>query len=117
MDINVIGIEQVVLNLVRNAAESCEGEHGTEIVIETEVDADGAVIVGVADEGPGLPEGGSATLFEPFFTTKDNGMGMGLPISRSIVEAHGGKLWATAKHDRGATFFFSLPTLATHDAR
>jgi two-component system sensor kinase FixL len=73
------------------------------------------VMVGVADQGSGLPRGGSARVFEPFFTTKDKGMGMGLPISRSIVEAHGGKLWAAGEQDRGATFFFSLPTPTAHD--
>lgn len=101
--------------LVRNAVESCDGTHSTEIVIETGLGADRAVIVGVADEGLGLPEDGYAKLFEPFFTTKDKGMGMGLAISRSIVETHGGKLWAVDNQDRGATFMFSLPTLTAHD--
>ena len=108
LDINIIGIEQVVLNL-RNAIESCKDVDGPEITIETRLGADGMVIVGVADQGRGLPQGGSAQCFEPFFTTRDKGMGMGLPISRSIVEAHGGTLWATDNHARGATFFFSLP--------
>ncbi len=111
VDVDIIGIEQVILNLVRNAIESCEGERSAVIAVESRLDANGSVIVGIADEGRGLPDGDSARIFEPFFTTKDKGMGMGLSISRSIVEAHGGKLWADAKPDRGTTFFFSLPAI------
>ena len=115
VDINVIGIEQVVVNLVRNAIESCKDADGAKIAIESRLDSDGMVIVDVADAGRGLPEGGPTKCFEPFFTTRDKGMGMGLPISRSIVEAHGGKLWAADNQDRGATFFFSLPAAGAQE--
>jgi len=68
----------------------------------------------VSDTGVGL-RGAGDQIFTAFFTTKDNGTGMGLPISRSIVESHGGRLWATAAPERGATFHFTLPaTLAAH---
>ena len=72
---------------------------------------DGARIVEVAvgDTGPGIPAEMLANVFDPFFSTKPNGMGMGLPISRTIVEAHGGQLWAENNHGHGATLRFTLP--------
>ena len=71
--------------------------------------ADGAVRVSVRDQGPGIPGDTLPRIFETFYTTKPSGMGMGLAISRSIVEAHGGKIWAENNPDRGATFAFTLP--------
>ena len=67
------------------------------------------VEVAVGDTGPGIPADMLANVFDPFFSTKPNGMGMGLPISRTIVEAHGGQLWAENNHGRGATLRFTLP--------
>jgi signal transduction histidine kinase len=69
----------------------------------------GHLLIAISDTGVGLPEEQPDQIFRAFFTTKDHGIGMGLPISRSIVESHGGRLWATANSERGATFQFSLP--------
>jgi signal transduction histidine kinase len=71
---------------------------------------DGQLLFSVSDTGPGLPTGNVDQIFSAFFTTKAQGSGMGLAISRSIVESHGGRLWATANEGRGATFHFTLPT-------
>jgi len=68
-----------------------------------------AVQIAVRDQGPGISAETLPRLFETFYTTKPNGMGMGLPISRSIIEAHGGRIWAENNPDRGATFSFTLP--------
>ena len=68
-----------------------------------------AIHVEVRDHGPGLGEGDMEKVFEPFFTTKPEGMGMGLAISRSIIRAHGGEIWAAANQDRGCSFHFTLP--------
>lgn len=106
-----IQIEQVLVNLVRNACEAMRqgGAAMRTLTIET-VRRRGAVEVGVTDTGPGIPEEIHERLFEPFFTTKPNGMGMGLSISRSILEAHDGRLWATSNRKRETTFHFTLPT-------
>ena len=79
--------------------------------MESRVDESGNVLVAVRDSGTGL--GSEADrLFTPFFTTKANGMGMGLPISRSLIESHGGRLWATANSPHGAVFSFTLPAVS-----
>jgi len=70
---------------------------------------DGQIEISVNDTGPGLPLGESDQIFDAFFTTKPQGSGMGLSISKSIVEAHGGRIWATMNEGRGATFHFTLP--------
>jgi C4-dicarboxylate-specific signal transduction histidine kinase len=80
------------------------------LMIRTIRDGSGETVVAVQDSGPGLAPDNLDRLFMPFYTTKAQGMGMGLAISRSIVEAHGGRLWATLNHDTGATFQFTLPT-------
>ena len=103
-----IQLQQVMLNLIFNAVEAMSEAHGgpRELLIRTEQDGPG-VLVAVQDSGPGLkPE--SVRLFEAFYTTKPGGMGMGLSICRSIIEAHGGRMWVTANVPQGATFLFSL---------
>lgn len=107
-----VQIQQVVLNLVRNAMDAMRGVEppARPIVVRTEALGEAAVVVAVEDRGPGVPEDVRDELFHPFVTTKETGMGMGLSICRSIVDAHGGRLWFTDNPEGGATFYFSLPT-------
>jgi PAS domain S-box-containing protein len=108
-----VQLQQVLLNLIVNAAEAMRGvsEGARELFIATsEVGAEG-VLVAVADTGPGLAPASFERLFEAFYTTKPEGLGMGLPICRSIIGALGGRLWATPNAPRGATFQFTLPVL------
>jgi PAS domain S-box-containing protein len=105
-----VQLQQVILNLIVNAIEALsEGSvDSRELMIESNVDTPDGVIVTVRDTGPGLTPDSIDRLFDPFFTTKPTGMGMGLSICRSITEAHGGRLWATANAPRGAVFQFTL---------
>ncbi len=107
-----IQLQQVILNLIMNAVEAMsETSNGPrELLIRTGTDASGGIVVAVQDSGPGLSPEHVDRLFTPFYTTKPQGMGMGLAICRSIVQAHGGRLWAATNRDRGASFHFSLPT-------
>ena len=91
-----------------------ETSGGSELAIKSET-SDGQLLISVSDTGVGLPPEQADQIFRAFFTTKANGTGMGLPISRSIIESHGGRLWATGASGRGATFQFTLPaTVAAH---
>jgi PAS domain S-box-containing protein len=105
-----VQLQQVILNLIMNAIEAMNevSEGARELLIGTSVDTPGGVIVAVRDSGPGLKPESLDHLFDPFYTTKPAGMGMGLSICRSITEAHGGRLWATANAPRGAVFQFTL---------
>ena len=106
-----VQLQQVVLNLVMNAIEALSGvdEHARELLITTtNLDAN-QVVVTVRDSGPGLNTNAIGKIFEPFYTTKSAGMGMGLSICRSIVQNHGGRLWASANDGPGAIFQFTLP--------
>lgn len=106
-------IEQVMLNLFHNGIEAMAdaGLIGT-LTVRTTSDTDGHIRITVADDGPGLGEEQRSRLFQPFMTTKAHGLGVGLAISRNIVEAHGGKLWAEAHVPAGAVFQFTLPLAA-----
>ena len=106
-----IQLQQVILNLMMNGVEAMsENSDGPRrLLIRTGTDASGQIVIAVRDSGPGLRPENLDRLFMPFYTTKPQGMGMGLAICRSIIEAHGGRLWATANDDRGATFQFTLP--------
>jgi len=113
-----VQLQQVVLNLIVNAIEAMatvsEGER--ELLINTGRDASGGVHVTLRDSGPGLDPKNVDHLFEAFYTTKPTGMGMGLAICRSIIEAHGGRMWAGANEPRGAFFQFTLPLASDETA-
>jgi signal transduction histidine kinase len=83
-----------------------------ELTIRSQRVKDGQLMISVSDTGIGLPQQQAEQIFSAFFTTKAHGTGMGLPISRSIIESHGGRLWATSNSERGASFHFSLPNEA-----
>lgn len=103
-------IELVLLNLLQNAADATAGQPVRALRVSSRQTPDGAVEVAVCDSGSGLPAAVRDRLFEPFFTTKPQGMGLGLSLSRSIIEAHGGRLWAEdGPESRGACFRFTLP--------
>ena len=106
-----VQLQQVMLNLIMNAIEAMSAvSHGSrELLIGTSTDASGAVRITVQDSGPGLNPETFDRLFDPFYTTKANGMGMGLSICRSIVEAHDGRIWASPTAGSGSTFHFILP--------
>jgi signal transduction histidine kinase len=97
------------MNLMLNAIEAMK-DTGGELTIKTELSREGRLLISVRDTGVGLPAEKTKEIFKAFFTTKPEGSGMGLAISRSIVESHGGRLWATPNEGRGASFHFSLPT-------
>lgn len=109
VQIDKIQIQQVVLNLVRNALEAMGKSPRRELSVTTSRGDDGFVLVTTSDTGPGLSHEVAAKLFQPFVTTKHDGMGIGLSICRSIVDAHGGKLWAETNPGGGVTFHFQLP--------
>ena len=98
-----------MLNLIINAVEAMREVNDRELLIKTETDAAKNVIVEVRDSGPGFKPDQMEHLFDAFFTTKASGMGMGLSICRSIIEAHGGRLWASANEPGGAVFQFTVP--------
>jgi PAS domain S-box-containing protein len=108
---DAVQVQQVILNLLWNAVEAMtnEGRGERRITIRTVRSGEREVEVGVSDTGPGLAPEVRERLFEPFYTTKESGLGLGLPISYSIVEAHGGRLWADPETAAGTTFRFTLP--------
>ena len=105
-----VQLQQVMLNLIVNAIQAMSGvaEERRDLLISSEASEEGARVE-VRDTGPGLPPESLRHLFDPFYTTKPDGMGMGLSICRSIVEAHGGRLWATACEPHGSLFQFTIP--------
>jgi PAS domain S-box-containing protein len=103
-----VQLQQVLMNMMLNGMEAMS-DRGGELTIRTRGE-DGAVRVSVSDAGGGIPEDKLEQIFNAFYTTKAGGTGMGLAISRTIIESHGGRLWATVNPDRGATFHFTLPT-------
>jgi C4-dicarboxylate-specific signal transduction histidine kinase len=106
-----IQLQQVIINLVMNGIEAMQSvtDRPRELVIQSRQDETHRVLTSVTDCGVGISAENSDRLFNAFFTTKSSGMGMGLPICRSIMEGHGGRLWATANAPHGATFQFTLP--------
>ena len=112
-----VQVQQVILNLVRNGAEAVRDNRPDDrtVVVATSRD-DSVVVVAVRDAGPAVDERQLERMFEPFFTTKSEGLGMGLPICQTIIESHGGHLWASRNPDRGMTVRFTLPCTPEHPA-
>jgi signal transduction histidine kinase len=111
---DAIQLQQVILNLLMNAAEAARDVAAERrfVTVRTEVrhsEPRKHVAVEVRDAGIGVREADLARLFEAFYTTKPGGLGMGLSVSKAIIERHGGRLWVTANTDHGATFHFSIP--------
>ena len=106
-----VQLQQVLMNLMMNSIDAMKVVDGSrELIIQSQRGADGQVLISVSDTGVGLPPEQADRIFDAFFTTKTHGTGMGLRISRSIVESHGGRLWAADNLPRGARFYFTLPT-------
>jgi C4-dicarboxylate-specific signal transduction histidine kinase len=110
-----VHLQQVLLNLILNGMDALQGDSREDRRVTVSACADGAqaVEVAVSDTGVGIAADKLANIFEPFYTTKSNGLGMGLPISRTIIEAHGGRLWADNNDRGGATFRFTLKAVQT----
>jgi C4-dicarboxylate-specific signal transduction histidine kinase len=106
-----VQLQQVLVNLMMNSIDAMKNVEGTrELTIQSQRSADDQVLISVSDTGVGLPPQHADQIFNAFFTTKPQGTGLGLRISRSILDSHRGRLWAAANHPRGATFHFTLPT-------
>jgi PAS domain S-box-containing protein len=104
-----VQLQQVLMNLMRNGIEVMKSTNGGELIVKSELRDDGDLLISVSDTGLGLAPQQAERIFDAFFTTKPEGTGMGLTISRSIIESHSGRLWATANSGRGTTFLFTLP--------
>jgi signal transduction histidine kinase len=103
-----VQLQQVLMNLMLNGIEAMKGESGV-LLITSKRSEDSQLMISVSDCGTGLPVDGAERIFEAFFTTKPDGTGIGLPLSRRIIESHGGRLWADANTPRGAIFYFTVP--------
>jgi len=112
-----VQIQQVLINLIRNAVEAMEHSQEREIVISTHATGENMVEIRVTDNGPGIAPEHLDTLFSQFMTTKSGGMGIGLPICRTIVEGHGGKIWAENRPEGGARFRFTLQATRPQKSR
>jgi C4-dicarboxylate-specific signal transduction histidine kinase len=106
-----VQLQQVMLNLLLNACEAMSSRRPIQraLTVSTVLDGNGLLLTSIADRGSGIPPDDADRLFEPFFTTKSQGLGLGLSICRSIIAAHGGRLWADNNPNGGATFTFALP--------
>ncbi len=108
IDADHVQIQQTLINLVHNATEAMSGvtDRAKSLLLSSRRQGE-ELLIQVRDNGSGIKD--PTVIFEPFFTTKESGMGMGLSISRSIIEAHGGRIWATANEDAGTAISFTLP--------
>jgi two-component system sensor kinase FixL len=111
-----VQVQQVLLNLMRNAADAMREVDRRELVLSSKVASDGMVEVAVADTGPGISDEIATQLFKPFVTTKRHGMGVGLSISRTIIDAHGGRIWCEPNPGGGAVFRFTLPMVPAEES-
>jgi signal transduction histidine kinase len=109
-----VQLQQVLMNLMLNGIEAMS-ETGGVLTVQSQVSQDGQLRISVSDTGPGLPPGKADDIFQAFFTTKSQGSGMGLAISKTIIESHGGRIWASSNDGRGATFHFTLPSAAQEE--
>jgi signal transduction histidine kinase len=108
---NRVQLQQVLINLMINGIDAMKEMNGMrELAIQSRRTDGEELLVSISDTGVGLPAQRAEQIFDAFFTTKPHGTGMGLRISRSIIEAHGGHLWAADRSPRGASFYFTLPT-------
>jgi two-component system sensor kinase FixL len=110
-----VQIQQVMVNLFRNALEAMTNATHRELIATNTKAADDMIEITVSDTGHGFGDDAHANLFQPFFTTKETGMGVGLSISRTIIETHGGRMWAETNQAGGATFRFTLPAASAKD--
>jgi len=106
-----VQLQQVFMNLILNAIDAMKNEGG-ELTISSRLDSQSQIIVSISDTGVGLPMEGIEQIFEAFYSTKPQGMGMGLVITRSIMESHGGRVWATRNEGPGSSFHFTLPVVS-----
>jgi signal transduction histidine kinase len=111
-----VRLQQVMMNLIMNSIDAMKDVSGTrDLVIQSQRGVDGQVLIAVSDTGVGLPPRQADQIFNAFFTTKAQGTGMGLRISRSIVESHSGRLWAADNSPRGAVLYLTLPAIVEAD--
>jgi signal transduction histidine kinase len=103
-----VQLQQVLMNLMLNGIEAMTDAGGV-VAVKSQLGEGGQIDISVHDTRPGIPSGKADQIFDTFFTTKPQGSGMGLAISKSIVESHGGQIWANGDGGRGATFHFTLP--------
>jgi signal transduction histidine kinase len=109
-----VQLQQVLLNLIMNGVEAMKGvaERARELTVSSTLAVPGSVLVAVEDTGTGVDPAVADRMFQPFFTTKSDGLGMGLAICRSIIEAHGGRLWVSPREPHGADVRFTIPLWA-----
>jgi two-component system, LuxR family, sensor kinase FixL len=115
--VDKVQIQQVLLNLIRNAIEAMQDSSRRDLLISTAPAEDGMLMISVADTGPGIAPEVCSQLFQPFVTTKRHGMGVGLSISRTIIEAHGGRIWIEPNPGGGTIFRFTVRAVTEEDAR
>ncbi|MET1755944.1 PAS domain S-box protein [Novosphingobium sp. RD2P27] len=113
--VDKVQIQQVILNLVRNAVDAMTDSKRRELTITVDEEGSGMALIAIADTGPGIDPEVRQQLFRPFVTTKRTGMGVGLSICRTIIEAHGGRIWAEDREDAGATMKFTIPLVGSEE--